>query len=200
MNLTKYGNLQNGGDGYSFDVSHNIAGNPQVNSYTQCSRVGGNSPLEQPPVPIKQESVVPQIGGDAYSFDYSKPKIGNLPEVTRIEQCGDHVKQDAPFMGMVGGDAYSFDYSKPKIGNLPEVTRIEQCGDHVKQDAPFMGMVGGNPYVTDNKYNYIINANTGKKMSVFGKEGKQYLKKLIKMYQRGSMARMPPPQTMLEDE
>ena len=102
-----------------FDVSQNIAGNFQVNSYTQCSKVGGDSPLEQPPVPIKQESVVPQYGGDAYSFDYSKPKIGNLPEVTRIEQCGDFVKQDAPFTGiMSGGDAYSFDYSKLKNRQL----------------------------------------------------------------------------------
>ena len=97
MNLTKYGNLQNGGDGYSFDVSHNIAGNPQVNSYTQCSRVGGNSPLEQPPVPIKQESVYPKLE-EMLILLIIRPKIGNLPEVTRIEQCGDHVKQDAPFM------------------------------------------------------------------------------------------------------
>ena len=29
---------------------------------------------------------------------------------------------------------------------------------------------------------------------------KNYLKKLIKLYQRGSMAQMPPPQTMIEEE
>ena len=52
-----------------------------------------------------------------------------------------------------------------KIGNLPEVTRIEQCGDFVKQDAPFTGILsGGNPYLdNEDKYNFIINANTGKK-------------------------------------
>ena len=37
-------------------------------------------------------------------------------------------------------------------------------------------------------------------MSIYGNEGKNYLKKLIKLYQRGSMAQMPPPQTMIEEE
>ena len=63
-----------------------------------------------------------------------------------------------------------------------------------------MARGGSYSQLEEQTYNYIINANTGKKMTVFGKEGKQYLKNLIKMYQRGSMAKMPPPQTMLEDE
>ena len=58
---------------------------------------------------VKQDAPFTGImsGGDAYSFDYSKPKIGNLPEVTRIEQCEDFVKQDAPFTGILsGGNPY----------------------------------------------------------------------------------------------
>ena len=76
--------LQEGGDAYEFDVSQNIAGNP-VKSYNQCSSVGGDALLEQTPVPLQQESVVPQSqnGGDAYTFDHIlQPKIGNLPEVS----------------------------------------------------------------------------------------------------------------------
>ena len=135
---------QEGGDAYSFDVSQNIAGNPEVNSYNQCSSVGGDAPLEQPPVPLKQESVVPQSGGDAYTFDHSQPKIGNLPEVSRIEQCGDFKPQADPFMGMSGGNS------------------------------------------SDSDYHFIINSITGEKMSIFGNEGKTYLKNLIKMSQSGS--------------
>ena len=135
---------QEGGDAYSFDVSQNIAGNPEVKSYNQCSSVGGDAPLEQPPVPLQQESVVPQSGGDAYTFDYSQPKIGNLPEVSRIEQCGDFKPQADPFMGMSGGNSSDYDY------------------------------------------HFIINPNTGDKMSIFGGEGKTYLKNLIKMSQSGS--------------
>ena len=137
--------LQEGGDAYEFDVSQNIAGNPEVKSYNQCSSVGGDAPLEQTPVPIQQESVVPQSQN--------------------------------------GGDAYTFDHSQPKIGNLPEVSRIEQCGDFKPQADPFMGMTGGS---SDNDYNFIINANTGEKLSIFGNEGKRYLKNLIKMSQSGS--------------
>ena len=48
-------------------------------------------------------------------------------------------------------------------------------------------MARGGSYsrLEEQTYNYIINANTGKKMSIFGSEGKQYLKNLIKMYQNG---------------
>ena len=150
---------QEGGEGYGFDVSQNIAGNPEVGSYKQCSVVGGQSNLEQPPTPLQQESVVPsQSGGDAYTFDHSQPKIGNLPEVTRIEQCGDVVKQAPPFLG--GGGV------------------VNEGGD-------------------SNQYNIIIDSSNGQKMSIFSTEGKNYLKNLIKMSQRGSMGFTP---AMIDDE
>ena len=190
-----------------------------------------------------------QIGGDAYSFDYSKSKIGNLPEVTRIEGCGDHVKQDPPFMGMVGGRCSGglpkfvpfkrlgpimfarsnktkeqlLRYSKAKAAAKKKldakknpagksvVLREEKIIiDHdtkknvnsqsaLKQSqkskalpkamprAMTRAMARGGSYsrLEEQTYNYIINANTGKKMYIFGSEGKQYLKNLIKMYKNG---------------
>ena len=64
------------------------------------------------------------------------------------------------------GGGYSFDFSKSYIGGQPEV--ISYPDSHTNQT----GAGGG--------YNYIVNPFTNRKVSIFGKRGKEIIKHYLK--------------------
>lgn len=62
------------------------------------------------------------------------------------------------------GGGYSFDLSKPYIGGQAEVTSYPDS----------------HSYQTGGGYNYIVNPLTNRKVSIFGKKGKEIIKHYFK--------------------
>tara|TARA_B100000085_G_C18399011_1_gene453732 strand:- start:27 stop:527 length:501 start_codon:yes stop_codon:yes gene_type:complete len=81
-----------------------------------------------------------------------------------------------------GGDGYFFNMGE-NVGGLPAVEGYNCCDGAAPPTAPAdaTNQVGGGV----NPFNFIINPETGARMSLFSSGGKSLLKNLIKLYKTG---------------
>lgn len=81
-----------------------------------------------------------------------------------------------------GGDGYFFNMGE-NVGGLPAVEGYNCCDGAAPPTAPAdaTNQVGGSV----NPFNFIINPETGARMSLFSSGGKSLLKNLIKLYKTG---------------
>lgn len=81
-----------------------------------------------------------------------------------------------------GGDGYTFNMGE-NVGGLPAVEGYNCCDGAAPPTAPAdaTNQVGGGV----NPFNFIINPETGARMSLFSSGGKALLKNLIKLYKAG---------------
>ena len=185
---------QTGGDGYTFNLGENVGGLPPVEGYNCCD---GAAPPTAPADATNQVGAgTGTVGDGCYDDNECVPELDcKYDEDKEFAICTDpddkptpKPEEDDDEVEVEEDDdeveAPALENPNPDTPDTPEVPDLEAGpkpkGDNLegKDTTPAQG--GG-----INPFNFIINPQTGARMSLFSSGGKTLLRNLIKLYKAG---------------
>jgi len=152
---------QTGGDGYTFNMGENVGGLPAVEGYNCCD---GAAP------PTAPADATNQVGGK--QTEDSKKEEAAIKAEAEAEAAEEAAIEAARETREKG---------KQEVMHSREAVAVAEAEKNDPRKFEYTGASGG----AINPFNFIINPETGVRMSLFSSGGKALLKNLIKLYKTG---------------